>query len=73
MPGAVSLPQAELALRLAEIPRDRDVLAVCAAGSRSLRVTHYLHHLGYDRVTNLDGGTQGWIEAGHPIENGTLP
>ena len=68
LPGAVSIPQSELALRLAEIPRDRDVLAVCAAGSRSLRATHYLRHLGYHLVTNLEGGTMGWIEAGNRVE-----
>ena len=37
VPGALSLPQADLALRLAEVPKDRDVLVVCASGNRSLR------------------------------------
>src|SRR5262245_19884563 len=36
VPGAVSIPQAELALHLEEIPRQRDVLVACQGGTRSL-------------------------------------
>src|SRR5438067_558984 len=37
VPGAVSIPQADLALRLDELPREQDLLVVCAGGTRSLR------------------------------------
>jgi glyoxylase-like metal-dependent hydrolase (beta-lactamase superfamily II)/rhodanese-related sulfurtransferase len=67
IPGAHPLPQADLALRVGEIPRDRDVLVVCASGIRSRRAAGYLAWLGYTRITNLDGGTDGWIAAGHPV------
>jgi hydroxyacylglutathione hydrolase len=67
IPGAVSIPQADLALRLGEIPKERDILVVCAVGGRSLRAAAFLNRSGYDRVTSLAGGTQAWIEAGHPI------
>ena len=66
--GAVSLPQADLALRLEEVPMDRDVVVVCASGNRSLRAAGFLTAVGYTRVTNLDGGTSGWIESGNPVE-----
>src|SRR5215217_2694967 len=62
IPGAVSIPQADLATRLDEIPRDRELLLVCAGGTRSLRAAQFLHAVGYERVTNLDGGTNGWLE-----------
>ncbi|MBI4494900.1 MAG: MBL fold metallo-hydrolase [Chloroflexi bacterium] len=68
VPGAVSIPQADLALRLAEIPKDREVLAVCASGGRSLRAAQFLKRLHYEQVANLDGGTNGWIKAGQPVE-----
>jgi len=61
IPGAVSIPQADLATRLDEIPRDRELLIVCASGMRSLRAAQFLHAVGYERVTNLDGGTNGWL------------
>jgi rhodanese-related sulfurtransferase len=68
LPGAISIPQAELAVRLAEIPRDRELLVVCASGMRSLRSAGFLRALGFDPVTNLDGGTNGWIAANLPAE-----
>jgi glyoxylase-like metal-dependent hydrolase (beta-lactamase superfamily II)/rhodanese-related sulfurtransferase len=63
---AASVP--DLALRLEQIPRSRDVLVVCAGGTRSTRAAAFLKQLGYERVTNLAGGTNGWRAAGHPIE-----
>lgn len=62
VPDAVSIPQADLATRLDEIPRDRELLLVCAGGTRSLRAAQFLHAVGYERVTNLDGGTNGWLD-----------
>ncbi|MBI2910629.1 MAG: MBL fold metallo-hydrolase [Chloroflexi bacterium] len=70
VPGALSLPQADLASRLAEVPRDRDVLVVCRSGIRSLRSARFLKGLGYDRVVNLAGGTLGWIESGNLVATG---
>jgi rhodanese-related sulfurtransferase len=68
VPGAVSLPQADLALHLDRVPRDRDVLVVCESGNRSLRASGFLRDVGYERVTNLAGGTGGWRRAGLPVE-----
>jgi hydroxyacylglutathione hydrolase len=67
VPGAVSIPQAELALHLDAIPRDRDVLVACRSGSRSMGSARFLRALGYERVANLQGGTVGWIDAGNPV------
>ena len=69
LPGALSLPQSEVALHLDDLDRNRPYLVACAGGVRSLRVTHYLHWAGFD-VTSLDGGTAAWAEAGLPIEGG---
>src|SRR5205814_10090899 len=68
VPGAVSIPQADLALRLAEVPRDRDLLVVCEGGIRSARVARFLKQIGYSRVANLVGGTSAWRRAGLPTE-----
>jgi glyoxylase-like metal-dependent hydrolase (beta-lactamase superfamily II)/rhodanese-related sulfurtransferase len=68
LPAAMSLPQAELATELARVPRDRDVLVACRTGSRSLSATRFLRALGYDRATNLEDGTLGWMSAGNPVE-----
>ncbi|MBV9354235.1 MAG: MBL fold metallo-hydrolase [Chloroflexi bacterium] len=67
IPCALSIPQADLALRLAELPRDGELLVVCQSGARSLRTARFLRAVGYERVTNLAGGTLAWIGAGHPV------
>lgn len=71
LPGAHGIPQCELASRLGEVPRDRDLLVVCTGGMRSLRAAQFLKHVGYGRVANLTGGTNAWIEAGLPVERAT--
>ena len=68
VPGALHVPQCQLALRVDAIPRDRELLLVCASGNRSRNAARYLKRAGYERVTNLAGGTKGWIAAGHPAE-----
>jgi len=73
IPGAISIPQADLALRLEEVPRQQHVLVACRSGLRSLASARFLKGVGYDRVTNLHGGALGWIDAGHPVVTGWLP
>src|SRR6185503_6096115 len=67
VPRAISVPQADLATRLDDVPRDTELLVVCQGGTRSLRAAKFLHQVGYQKVTNLLGGTSGWREAGNPV------
>jgi rhodanese-related sulfurtransferase len=46
--------------RLADIPKDEDVVVMCHGGTRSGRVAHYLRQNGYTRVANLAGGIDSW-------------
>jgi glyoxylase-like metal-dependent hydrolase (beta-lactamase superfamily II)/rhodanese-related sulfurtransferase len=68
IPRAVLLPQADLAVRLDEVPRQGDLLVACRSGARSLASARFLKAVGYERVTNLERGTMGWIDAGNPVE-----
>lgn len=68
VPGAQLIPLGELEHRAAEVPRDREVLAICHSGQRSLAAAGYLQQLGYRSVSNVDGGTAAWIERGYPTE-----
>ena len=72
IPGAVNLPQAELATRLNEVPQDRPVFVVCLAGMRSLRASQFLAQRGYTNIASLTGGTDAWIEAGKPVATGEV-
>ncbi len=66
-PDAQHLPMMEVPGRMAEVPRDRDVVVVCRVGARSAQVVAYLLGQGYDRVANLDGGMFAWEAAGRPM------
>jgi hydroxyacylglutathione hydrolase len=67
VPGAINLPQAELASRLDELPRDQPLFLMCRTGSRSRRAAQFLTQLGYDQVTNVLGGIEAWRAAGKPL------
>jgi len=69
VPGAVNVPQADLATRLSEIPHDRPILTICQSGSRSLRSAQFLHQQGYQNVATVVGGTRAWRDSGRPIES----
>ncbi|HSB81506.1 MAG TPA: MBL fold metallo-hydrolase [Candidatus Methylomirabilis sp.] len=68
VPGAINLPQADLASRLNEVPRDGLVIAVCERGSRSYRATQFLVQVGIDHVASVKGGTAAWRAAGKPLD-----
>jgi rhodanese-related sulfurtransferase len=68
VPGALSIPQADLALRLEELPRERELLVVCESGRRSLAAAKFLKQVGFSKVSNLAGGTSAWRNAGRPTE-----
>ena len=68
VPRAVNIPQAELANRLDEIPRDRPILTICQSGMRSLRSAQFLHQQGIEDVVTVVGGTAAWRAAGRPVE-----
>jgi rhodanese-related sulfurtransferase len=70
VPGAINLPQAELATRLDELPRDRPLYVLCQSGSRSLRSAQFLKQMGFDHVANVAGGTAAWQASGRPLDFG---
>jgi len=68
---AVLIPLGELAARAGELQRDRPVVAVCRAGSRSAQATAILHQAGFTDVANLNGGMLRWRAEGYPVEGGS--
>ena len=60
IPGALLIPLGTLVERIAEVPRDRPVVAVCRAGGRSAQATVLLRKAGFERVANLPGGMLRW-------------
>jgi len=60
LPGTVDIPMMEIPQRLAELPRDREIVVMCHGGVRSLKVAHFLARNGFSRLANLSGGIHAW-------------
>ncbi len=73
IPHARLIPLDELRKRLAEVPRDRPVIAVCHAGMRSGQASVILLKAGFERVANLRGGMLLWQQSGLPVERALGP
>jgi rhodanese-related sulfurtransferase len=67
IPGAVNIPQSDLALRLSEIPNDEPIYVTCHAGMRSIRAAQFLRQMNFDRVFSVSGGTVAWVSAQLPV------
>ena len=59
--GTLDIPMSEIAGRLAELPKDRDIVVMCRSGGRSAKITQYLEQCGY-RAANLTGGILRWAQ-----------
>lgn len=70
LPNAVNIPLSEFQARFSEVPKDKPVVMVCRSGGRSAQASEFLVMQGYDgdKISNLLGGTMGWIKAGNPVE-----
>lgn len=66
--GATLIAQGELWARHHELPRDEQIVIICAGGVRSARAASLLAHLGFPRVATVDRAGMGdWITRGYPI------
>ena len=55
-PGSVNIPLQEAAQRIAEFPKDKDLLIFCRSGKRSMAASQLLIDNGFERVFNVVGG-----------------
>jgi adenylyltransferase/sulfurtransferase len=60
--GGTVIPQNDVPNRLAEIPRDREIVVHCRSGARSQRIAEFLKQSGYTQVVNLAGGILAWSD-----------
>lgn len=64
--SSVLIPLATLPRRLAEVPRDAEVVTVCHTGQRSLAAARFLRDAGVTRARSLRGGVEAWAAAVDP-------
>ncbi len=67
VPGAVNVPYDQLASRLAEVPKDKDVVLYCKSGRRAGIAADVLAANGYQRLSHLEGDMPAWVAKGHPV------
>ena len=68
IPGITLIPMGEVAARLAELPRDKEIIVTCRTGNRSGQVADLLREQGFSNVHNMTGGIVAWEEAGYAVE-----
>jgi len=62
LPGSVKIPLGTLPNRLAELPRDSEIVVYCRTGGRSANAVQFLRQKGYEKAFNLAGGINHWAE-----------
>lgn len=71
VPGSVHIPYGHLIDRLGELPRDREIAAICTGGMRSGLAASLLQREGFIKVVHVaHGGVGTWRKRGHPVESG---
>ena len=70
--GAAHIPIDDLPGRIGEVPHDKKVLFICAAGVRSGLACEMAASMGYDseKLFNVEDGVPTWMEGNHPTEYG---
>ena len=69
IPGALHVPPDQIATRIAELSRDREIVLYCSCPNEATaaRVAKVLMNHGFARVRPLHGGLDAWIAAGYAV------
>lgn len=65
VPGARAIALGELPQRWQSLPKEREIVVLCASGARSARAAAFLSRQGM-RAANIRGGLRAWQRAGLP-------
>ena len=73
--GAIHIPIDDLLNRIDELPQNKKLLFICAAGVRSGLACEMTASMGYpsESLYNVEDGTPTWIEKNHPTSYGEDP
>ena len=69
--GAWHIGAGELPGRLDDLPRDRPIATICAAGYRASVAASLLDAAGFTNVSAVAGGVDAWAAQGLPLERGS--
>ena len=60
--GSRLIPLAELEERMAELPKENEMVVLCKSGMRSAYAVELLQQNGFQNAFNLEGGIDAWAE-----------
>jgi glyoxylase-like metal-dependent hydrolase (beta-lactamase superfamily II) len=69
--GSMIIPLNRLEQRIAEVPRDADLVVHCQGGYRSSIATSILQKHGYTNVLDMVGGYKAWVQSKLPVVEAT--
>jgi len=58
--GGELIPLPELAARMGELDKDKEIILYCTAGRRSAMAAAFLQEEGFEHLLSLEGGLIGW-------------
>ena len=72
VPESRHFPLSRLEERAGELDKYKNtpLIVICQTGARSGKACQQLEKLGFTKVHSLDGGANGWQEAGLPLKKG---
>ncbi len=68
VPGAVNVPHDQVAARIAELPKDRQIVLYCRSGRRAGVAAEVLAANGFKSLAHLTGDMPAWATSGNPVE-----
>src|SRR3954463_16819544 len=69
IPGAVHISRGRLEQNIeAAVPRDANIVIYCANGNRSALAAVTLRDMGYEHLSSMSTGINGWTAAGGVID-----
>ncbi len=53
---------------ISQLPKDKTYCVYCRSGRRSMLSAQKMAQMGFQKVYNLQGGINAWIQSGNPVE-----
>jgi glyoxylase-like metal-dependent hydrolase (beta-lactamase superfamily II)/rhodanese-related sulfurtransferase len=67
VPGAICIPHDQITQQVSQVPHDKPVVLYCRSGKRSAKAKEELNKLGYDNISEIEGGFMAWQSSGNPV------
>ena len=60
LPDSTMIPMGQIPAALEQLDKEQEIVVLCHHGIRSNQVAYFLHHYGFNKLYNLQGGIDAW-------------